>query len=365
MRLEDYSALIEQIYGCALVPDRWPETLGAVAQALGGFMGDISRWNPATGRGAIFHAYNWPEGLPERAAAAIDAHPLAYASLVAPLGEPFVTSREIDLAALHRTAFHSSLFEEVGRHDYMAVPLARNVTEVSFWGVGSDRDKGVFDDDDIALARLLAPHVKRAAEISGLVERERALAASLEAALDRLDAATLILTRRGQIAFANEPARGTLERRDVFVERGGVLHGANAEARKMLAAMIATGHARGEPRCGDCELPATDGSVLRACWVELNAPSRSGGNLLLVLRRAEAELVSPLAAATRLYGLTRAETQVLAQIVRGVTTREAAALLGLSPWTVKTHLASLFRKTGTHRRSALVGLVASLAPPLG
>ena len=44
--------------------------------------------------------------------------------------------------------------------------------------------------------------------------------------------------------------------------------------------------------------------------------------------------------------------------------REAAEALGVEGTTVKTHLAHIFAKTGTHRQADLIALSTALALPL-
>lgn len=57
------------------------------------------------------------------------------------------------------------------------------------------------------------------------------------------------------------------------------------------------------------------------------------------------------------YGLTRAEAKVAATASSGLTISEAAAQLGLSPNTVKTHLRRVFSKTGTSGQAELARLM--------
>ncbi|HKA74276.1 MAG TPA: helix-turn-helix transcriptional regulator [Xanthobacteraceae bacterium] len=63
----------------------------------------------------------------------------------------------------------------------------------------------------------------------------------------------------------------------------------------------------------------------------------------------------------REFHLTPAEIRVLFAIVEVGNVPETAAVLGLSPQTVKTHLRSLFAKTATHRQAELVKFVAGYA----
>lgn len=54
--------------------------------------------------------------------------------------------------------------------------------------------------------------------------------------------------------------------------------------------------------------------------------------------------------------LSGREREVLGQVAEGLTNAEAAAALGISPSTLKTHLDRVFEKTGTTRRGAAVAL---------
>ncbi|BDU77911.1 response regulator transcription factor [Mesoterricola sediminis] len=54
--------------------------------------------------------------------------------------------------------------------------------------------------------------------------------------------------------------------------------------------------------------------------------------------------------------LTERETEILAQIGRGLVTKEIAAELGISPRTVDVHRTNLMRKLGLHNATALARL---------
>lgn len=58
-------------------------------------------------------------------------------------------------------------------------------------------------------------------------------------------------------------------------------------------------------------------------------------------------------------GLTRAERRVTELVVRGLQNREIAALLGVSPLTVRNQLVSVFRKANVSNRAELVFVATS------
>jgi DNA-binding CsgD family transcriptional regulator len=58
-----------------------------------------------------------------------------------------------------------------------------------------------------------------------------------------------------------------------------------------------------------------------------------------------------------LYGLAPREAELVVQLVRGATLREAAARLGIREVSARTYLKEIFSKTSTHRQAELVSLV--------
>jgi DNA-binding CsgD family transcriptional regulator/ferritin-like metal-binding protein YciE len=74
--------------------------------------------------------------------------------------------------------------------------------------------------------------------------------------------------------------------------------------------------------------------------------------------------VSSEVALGRLLGLTPTEARVALAVVEGLSTPEVAEGLKLHPATVRTHLYSVFAKTGVHRQSELARLLFRLLPAL-
>jgi DNA-binding CsgD family transcriptional regulator len=75
----------------------------------------------------------------------------------------------------------------------------------------------------------------------------------------------------------------------------------------------------------------------------------------VVIQPAAAHDVAPLVALA--YGLTDRESQVTRLCLKGLSTKEIAQSLGISPFTVQDHLKAIFDKTGVRSRGGLVGQV--------
>jgi DNA-binding CsgD family transcriptional regulator len=65
------------------------------------------------------------------------------------------------------------------------------------------------------------------------------------------------------------------------------------------------------------------------------------------------------------FGLTPAETRLLASLFAGRTLAETAATLGIAGTTAKTHLEHIFLKTGVTRQAELIRLWTGLISPTG
>jgi DNA-binding NarL/FixJ family response regulator len=66
------------------------------------------------------------------------------------------------------------------------------------------------------------------------------------------------------------------------------------------------------------------------------------------------QLSGPVASSVKLEDLTRRERDILTLICRGAGDGEISNELKLSPHTVRNHVASLYKKLGVNRRSAVV-----------
>ncbi|MCA9864295.1 MAG: response regulator transcription factor, partial [Thermomicrobiales bacterium] len=74
----------------------------------------------------------------------------------------------------------------------------------------------------------------------------------------------------------------------------------------------------------------------------------------LAVAGAGALLATPTPAAPRLPQLTRRERDVLRELSAGKSNREIGEALFVSPTTVATHVASLYRKIGVNSRAQAV-----------
>lgn len=359
---EAFSDLIGRVYDCALDRSLWPEVLGEITEALGGVMADLMVHHPLERTQLYSVLYNWPEEQVALAVANAHLNPSLPLGLVCPLCEPLCTTR--DFPDFHQSRFWKNCFAGRGLYDYVTICITRTVSSFSSWGVVGKEAKGPFTDDDIELARLLSPHIKRAVEISGVIGRQRVEAGTLRAALEALATPALIIEPNGTILFRNKAADTELAAQQVLREHRGRLMAVTVEAVRLLAS-FASPTARKAQTGLDAFLTDATGRTLHVTWAELEQVGEEiGSPILLLLREPEAALTTPLASAATLYQLTTAEIQVLGQVLQGNALADVADILGLARSTVKTHLDAIYRKTQTNRQAELVSRIMSLATPL-
>lgn len=93
-------------------------------------------------------------------------------------------------------------------------------------------------------------------------------------------------------------------------------------------------------------------------WVMLHGQSlagHGGRRVAVTIQSAGPDRITPLLMAA--YGLTEREEEVTRLVLRGRSTAQIAASLGISPYTVQDHLKSVFEKTSVSSRRELAGRV--------
>jgi DNA-binding CsgD family transcriptional regulator len=90
--------------------------------------------------------------------------------------------------------------------------------------------------------------------------------------------------------------------------------------------------------------------------MDIEAPPDPAELLLMVTIHAPVRPERGIVALARIFNLTCAEARVLAHLAEDRTPAEIGSALGISVTTVRTHLQSLFQKTGARRQPELVRL---------
>jgi DNA-binding CsgD family transcriptional regulator len=368
-------ALLDQIYGAVADPARWPEVLVQVADHVDS-VGAMLVYNaPPGGRNLmvlgrldpqyteVFHKYHvW--------------NPWTLAIKEQPFDRAVVCGSLIERRIVHRTAFYADVLAPQRIHDMMCTSHRALAIGGGVGGFGfslSVRGADRADQNQRRLQRLV-PHLKRALDatlrLGPLVDGSRQLIRVLEL----LPTAAVLLDATARIVHANPAAELLFHDRDGLscVADGGarlsaVLPDENAALTLTLAHALRVATGRGDKPGEMLRLTRLSGAApLLVIPVPLPPPAFSLWELsdwarLLVL------IVDPskrnFAAAPVLqstFGLTSSEARVATLVGSGLSGPQAAQTLGVSPATVKTHLARCFVKMEIRSQVELARIVSAL-----
>jgi DNA-binding CsgD family transcriptional regulator/PAS domain-containing protein len=287
---------------------------------------------------------------------------------------PLSCRMRITDAQMHGSRIYQDMLQLADIEYTLAVSLPEDDGSLIMLGVFRGRQSRFFNEREVELFGELIPHLKQAVALSEHLARvDFANHAALEA-LDSIAMGVLVVDERARVIHANVTAERVLTLDDGISLQNGILrlHGRDDDASLRQAILEAVANAGAEtipsgqaliaPRpSGNDPFPLLVGTLwgnhLRYGLARLDRP------LAVVFvtipeepQEASAELLR------RLFGLTAAEARVCERLVGGATVDEIARALGIGVETVRTHLKSIFAKTGVGRQAELVARI--MATPL-
>jgi DNA-binding CsgD family transcriptional regulator len=268
----------------------------------------------------------------------------------------------------HRSRMYEEYWRPRALHDALRMTVLVDESNVYHaFNLIKPKSTGMFEESDIELAHVLMPHLRRAVELRRRLGQVNMLAAAALAALDALQHPVLLLDKDGRVSHANTSGGALLSKADGLGASHGLLFTATPALTARLHAMLArAAGAGGQPaRASAMRLPLpADGGALallampfqhEAHW---SLPRQHA--ILLFVTDPSVVSAAPNPRLAELFGLTRSEATLAADLLAGDTLSEIAARRGRSVNTVRSHLAQLMAKTNVNRQSHLMRLLASL-----
>ncbi|MFP5307411.1 MAG: helix-turn-helix transcriptional regulator [Gammaproteobacteria bacterium] len=239
-----------------------------------------------------------------------------------------------------------------------------------------------FSDDDKAVCRFVLPHLKRAIQLHArldFLECERQLFAGT---VNRMLLGIISFAQDGTIIETNQEVRRMLAEKDGIWLSGNTLCVDSSQESRDLQRMIraALGEAAGSHGGAEGEGPgmveamsitrpsgrAKLGVLVRSIPLGQWSESKQRPAVVVFLRDPESNAAQPSQELVRrLFGLTRMEAQLALLLAEGLTLDEAAEQMNVRRNTARTHLRSIFCKTGVTRQTMLVRLLLNSVLTLG
>lgn len=225
-----------------------------------------------------------------------------------------------------------------------------------------------FSERDKMLCRVLLPHLERAIRLHArfdTLECERQL---YSGAVNRLQLGMVHFSHDGHIIHLNDEAERILAERD-GVNRSGKGMSASArsenqELQKLISEAIAGSTQDSAPGLAEAMSVSRPsgraqlGIVVRSIPFGEFSESKQRPAAAVYLRDPDSSPAQPSQEVVRrVFGLTRMEANLAILLAEGNTLDEAAEKLNVRRNTARTHLRSIFGKTGVTRQTMLVRML--------
>jgi DNA-binding CsgD family transcriptional regulator len=292
-------------------------------------------------------------------------YPNIYAEALqaASVGSVYSDHSLVGADALHRSRFWNEWLAPQDMYGGLGCKLL--ALGPSFWifDIQRGRNQDAFDANEAKLLDLIAPHLRRATELSRRLQSSQTLAFGYA----NLPFGVLFADSQLRVTHLNDVAEAILMKPGSAMRlKAGVLNTADLKMTAALQALVADA-------CGLGSNPAgTGGDLLlrgEAGDVVVTISPAAGREMLQFPHARQAVIhlrVLTLALpdhfedqARRLFDLTPAEARLAAALASGVSLKDAAVHQGIKFSTARSYLESIFRKTRTRQQSQLVALLKS------
>lgn len=262
---------------------------------------------------------------------------------------------------LERSEFYNEYMLRIGGRYSMGTVFAQEARGAPTLSV--QRRSLPFTEPEREVSRFLLPHLSRAWTVQQRLE----LLSASEAVMDTLPLGIVFLASNGAAVYWNRTADEILRTEDGLSLRENSLvaidRNANAQLRRAVNSALSPSAA---PVHSAVAVPRK--SARRAYQIVaaplLSPPHPLAGApkpaAVALITDPERQKPAPQDLLTQIYKLTRKEAMLAAKLAEGQSLRTAAEELRITYETARTHLRSIFGKTGTSRQSELILLIDQL-----
>lgn len=372
--LDEYSAVVDQVYEASLDASAWERTLEATCRFVGASKAALAAYSSRDRYQLQVHSGYEPGwiDLLNRKYAAIN--PLVASHEGREVGEIYSLSGAGLIGAFAGDPMYEEWVKPQGIYDVAEIVLDRSMAHAGALTYSRVEAEGVFTPEAIERIRLLFPHLRRSVLISHVLKMSRRGENELAEVLGNLAAGVFMLSGSGQVLRRNAAGEAMVGGRTLSAAPGSRLKFTDTSADRAFVEAL-RGAAAGAAALGGRGVSISVGGSggtkyvahllpLSAALAEEDLRTR-GAELALFISPANPDLTRALEVLTETYGLTGAERRVALALVEIGSTPMIADALGGSVATVRTHLRSLFQKTGARRQTEIVSLLRGFVSPFG
>jgi len=367
--------LVDFVYAAAETPRVWSDFVAEFADACGGDVALAMTFEPpGVSPGSQGYAAGLEQGDEQREVYARHAArglPWDAFGPDAFLGRFAFASEVVPTERIADTDYYRDWMEPQGLAP--AAPIRHVIASEHRVPLGAiaifqKKDGPPLTQEMCALGDLLVPHLAAACRLHASLHENAALAE----ALDRIPMGVLLLDSTRQPVLSNRTARSILEQHDgVSIDPSGP-HAQRpsdeAALQQTLRAALEEGGAKTRPESHFMAISRPSGRRAYPVMVSRLLSAIGDSTLhdavaVLFISDLEGRSLGRTGLLRDLYGLTRAEAELVDLLCDGIPIDEAARRRGVTTNTARSQLKQVFSKTETSRQVDLVRLVlAGIAP---
>lgn len=367
--VDDDHRLIDYIYATVTDPEHWPTVLACISRAHGGSHVVVGRQDWSGNAGDMMN-----HGLP---VAMIQRFLTEYGTLarvpylrVLPqteIGATITPEEHYGEAEWLADPAFRAVFAEFGLRYLVSTVLQKEADFGRVMALVRGPDGGAFRPRERARVSWTAQHLSRALLLAHSLAESRGTQTILADVLDRSARAILVADARATLVHANRAALELLERADGPRLAEGRLSAARAgdaeRLRQLVADAAATSAGEGISPGGTLRIPRRDGAREYLATVSPLSTALMRGTerrplVLVVITDPVGPRVGRADAWREAFGLSDAESRVVAGLVEGLAPSAIALRHGVALATVRSQIRSLLRKTNTARVPELLLILA-------
>ncbi len=291
-----------------------------------------------------------------------------------PRGQVFTVDEFLVPEEYYASEYYQMYVKETGIVHLMGADLGDDLGNNARLRLARIAGRDNFSDEDRQLCQLLLPHIQQTIRLHARIARVESERSLFAAAVDQMAVAAFILDQSARIRHSNRAAQKLLdERRWLQQEKGQLklLNRADNKAFRSRLDEVMRAHLRGEPtfikalRLSTTGVGSGFGMLLRPLPLVAAPDGSRNPSVAIFISDPSAPRRTPAAVLVELLGLTRAEARLALELADGHTLVEACENLHISRNTGKSHLSSVFSKTGVARQTQLVQLILRSVAPMG
>jgi DNA-binding CsgD family transcriptional regulator len=346
----DAQSIIEDIYAGTIDEQIWHRAILSIIETVGGASASLTCVNPRTSIAFRSEVYKLDREVFDMYVNDWFDHEIRFApALHLPAGEPFFEKKLLPTREWKRSAIYNELLCRIDRPWFLCFWLHKTDEKLSALAIHSGRVRGPFDEHDGERIQPFIPHLQRALNIRDRLESSRLRTDMLATTIDQLPFGIIVLDGRGRILECSAMASALMTPRSGIARYPDGTLRLRGPAGAQLDRWILGGTPPLENPDGLLRTHGPDGNPvsIMAMPVPVSTPSWLNGDagwMLLVFdparHRPRVELIGLD------LDISPREAELAALLAQGLDMSLIAARMGISLHTARTHLKTIFAKTG-------------------